>query len=850
MATLYLGARTTSPTGTSLIVQREIDNQRSQGQPAHIAPSNGWISKVGIQIRKAGGDPKGYLVVRERLADGSPGAVLGRTDRFNVGNGWGTIEASIRWTGPGFGSPDTAVKLASGTAFLLEFGARSGASEVATLAGDTTHWIRSVASGYPTDPFLPDGSESAGVLAMWAVFEEDAPPSAPTALSPAAGAAVNASAPTFAGMFVDPDTASPTKDGLRSYRLEVRHPVSLAELWGGASATFAASATERSASRFERVYAGDALTGGQTVEWRAAVADDHLAWGPFSDWQSLTVNAAGQINDAAGTPASKVDTDPALIAWAGAVWSQVQGHAADRVQVRVLAESGGVVRLGATVVKAVANGAAFTVSAGEAGIGTLQPGAYRWQVTGRDASTGQWSPWSPGVAFSINAPPTVPAGLQPAADAASTSRPLAEWASVDPDADDAEGVDVDWEIEITRPDGSKVTRFATAYDAVRGIASYPFTATDLPAFGTYRWKVRGRDLSAGALGLSAWSAVASFAYVAGPTVTVTAPTAGQVVDTATPTTAWTVAGGTQVSYRVTLYPADRARASHASDRIVSAVSSYRYPAGWLSNGEWDETVEVWDTNGVKGTSLRRQFTVLFTPPEPLAAVEVSPDLSGLDVLVTWAPSAYPTNEVRGYRVYRREEGEAFADAALAVETPSALTDRWTDRHAPPGVPLVYAVTQLRDLGGGQVLESDPVEATVVLDLGGVYAVLTSVADPGLRFVVRSVQKGSDPSSSVAPIGETVTPWGSRGKPVPAGGPGTGLRSWSWSGVGLLDGPTLTDARSALAEVEALVGGGVLSVRETGRRGWGEMTGLTATQKGYGYLVDIEIEERAKPEGVA
>src|SRR5690606_28094306 len=112
----------------------------------------------------------------------------------------------------------------------------------------------------------------------------------------------------------------------------------------------------------------------------------------------------------------------------------------------------------------------------------------------------------------VNSPPTTPSNLQPPSGAVSTTIPLLEWNIDDPDADDVMGVDADSQIEIVRPNGTVVSVVTLQYDPETGKGWYQPSGADFSAFGTYQWRVRGRDTSAGAFGIGAWSAYQTIIY--------------------------------------------------------------------------------------------------------------------------------------------------------------------------------------------------------------------------------------------------------------------------------------------------------------------------------------------------
>lgn len=849
-----IGIRLTGSTGAWQTVPR--DEQRALADAVWVAPSPGWVTRLGVYARRAGGDPRIHLAVWRDDGSGQPGQLLGRTGLIPVStiNAGASAEGPIIWTHPETSGPSTAIRVAAGQVLRPGFRLDGGGVDLAVPAGsiDTTYHRRVVASGFPTDPFLPVETTSAPSSGIWCLFVPDTAPASPVSQAPAANTATNSLTPILEAAFVDDDSPAPTSDRLRSYQLEVRDAVTLVALWTSDTALFAASAAERSAARFSRVYAGTPLVGGQVIHVRERVFDDHLAYSDWSAWRTITINALGQVDSSYSQPSGKIDTDPAQIYW-GSHWYHPQGRATDRVQVRILEGRAGL-KQSPEIVKAVASaalpGAFFNISPAEAQIGALAPGSYTFQVRGRDATSQQWSPWSVERAFSINAPPSVPANLQPPSGAASTTRPLLEWESVDPDADDLPGVDVVWDVEITPPSGIPATFTTTAYDPTRDVASLQLTTTHLPAFGVYKWRARGRDLSAGTPGASAWSPQQALTYAAGPVVTLTSPVSGAIVNTSTPTIAFTVSGGTMASFLVRLYRADESRILYESPRVVSSQGLWTVPAGILKKGgAYDRVVIARDTNNLDGASLRLPFSVDYAAPAVLSNVNATPfqnpgDPDPTSMLLTWAPGSYPPGEHAGYRIYRRAAGEPIANAVLIRRIPSVVQTRWVDHHAPADGPQTWGVTQLRRVGL-ETLESLPVEVTAELDFQGI--VLASVNDgAALRGVLYWEAHGSpaDLSASLELIDDPVITWGSNGLGIPVRRAGVAPESRSYGGLRLIDDDRgSADAHrnnlKALAQRQDLVS--VRSKREP--RLWGAITSLDIQREGRGYSVDVTISER-------
>ncbi|MBS0336812.1 MAG: hypothetical protein JSS40_08390 [Proteobacteria bacterium] len=763
-----LGTQVTTPTFPGTVVQAGTLNTRAWVDTQFIAPAAGWVTRLGAWMRRNGNSPKVTLALYAVLPDGTPGALLGKTAPFNPTSGGGD------YAGPlvdASGNP-TAAQLEAGQRFAIAFNVINGSIEYPNLSL-TTVWKRQTTSGVPTNPLAPTLFESDYAFPAYADFTSTAAPTM-AILTPVNGASVNTSAPTFSGTYADANNVAPIYDKLAQYGFEVRLLGQTTLLWGGAAATFAASSGEQAANQWSRVYGGSALAGGSTYEWRARVADQTGTWSPWTVWNRFSVNALGQVDVSVATsPAAKVDTDSSLIAWGGN-WFHPQGLSANLAQVQIL-QDGLVLKLGAqatpspaTVASSAVPGTAFTVPAASSGIGAIQPGTYQYQLRAR-ASDGQWSSWSAPDTFVINAPANVPSGIQPPSGAASTSRPLLEWFLSDPDPDDVPGADVQSEVELTRPNGSIINFTTLNYNTIEKTGFYQLGATEMPAgsYGTYKVRVRAQDLSAGALGYSAWSGQQTFDWVSGATVAISAPTEGQVVGTAAPTIAWTVTGGTQQRFQVTVYLEDHATPIRSSGQVSSAVSAYTIPAGWLLNDtDYDLDVTVWDASNAKWVSLRRHFRVHYSAPDLVTGAQVSyvkarRDFEPSVAFVTWDYTNYPPGEFGGYVLRRREQGEALDDAIVLQAISSAGQNQWRDHFIPGNTPCLYSISQLRRVGA-DVLESAPVdiEATLALNV----ATLSSAIDPeGVRAAMMWLD-GDIGGGFDRPEQAYIT-WGSQGKEI-------------------------------------------------------------------------------------
>lgn len=722
----------------------EISNhQRAYSPLIYQAPQAGFIVAIGAIVREISDtNPSIYGVVWALDQDGTPGDQLGRTALSAI-NGTQDWQRAVAWSDPDLKGALTAIRLVAGQRFAVGVKNQSGTIELGRASGSTLSWRRSVsAASPPTDPFGPTSTGMVQPPLMYVVFEPNRDPV--TALTaPADGSSVNTTTPVITGTFTDPDQPAPQGDRMAGYGIQVVRDFDGQEMWGGAGAVFAANATERSSNIFSRMYSGNPLaagTGPYTVQ--AFVVDDSGAQSPLSAPRSFSINAAGQVvTDDAVNPPEKVEGASNLIDW-DAKWTHPTALAMNAARVRVrIGSTRTVIKEGFLVTKAVVSsappGTAFTIQDTEAGIGTLEPGEYQYDVQGR-ATDGQFSPWSGGRSFVVNAPPTMPSNLQPPNGSSSTNRPELRWRITDPDEDFASNGQS--RVQFQRPNGTTYEEVTTEYDTVEqeGFLQTDTTSVLEAVKGKYMWRVRGEDISAGILGYGPWSGWQAFYYTSGPDVDIVSPaTNGAIVTTSTPTIAWTAPG--QVRYRVEMFAEGAEAAFRAKDGVGSGTT-FRIPAGWLvNNRDYDVAVSAWDSLNNKGTSLRRNFRVRYTGPVAPVNIQASAFANRLDpvfmgvregstAFISWLESTINPGEFGGYIVRRRYAGQDFGDSLRFPTITTIGQPMWWDHMAPPNVPLIYAVSQLRKVSASEVLESAVSEVTITLERQ--VPILCSTSNPG------------------------------------------------------------------------------------------------------------------------
>jgi hypothetical protein len=772
---MIIGNKITSTTWPGL--QISGGQQRAIALVSYVAPANGFIVGIGGFCREiSGSNPRVGWAIWALDPDGTPTERSAYTGRIQVNGSGMDAYGPVAWSDPDLGGAPTALRVVAGQRFAIGLKVDSGTLEVATLGGVTTLFSRNGISGTgpPTDPFGATSTPAGESLAIYVEFSENRSPSV-ALTAPADGVALNTSNPVFTGTFTDLDTAAPFIDRMGAYAIEVTRVSDGALMW---SEVFLASDAEKTAAAFSRPYTGsnDLPSGTGPYSWMAKVMDESGAESPWSAPRTFTINAGGQVStEAVAEPAAKIDGDPAALNWQGQ-WFHPTALQANQARVRLLI-NGTEFKVGATVAIGPINssslpGTLFTIAAASAGIGVLEPGTYEWQIQAK-ATDGQWSPWSDPRVVVINSPPTVPANLKPTNGEVLTQRPLAEWNVTDPDSDDVYGVDDDSELLLTRPNGTSVTIITNNYNTGTGKAFHQFTSGEVldAVRGVYRWKVRGRDSSAGARGIGQWSQEHAFEYVEGPQVTISSPAEAATVTTSVPTLTWVTTGG-QERFRVRAYLQDAEHAFKSSGEIAGSANSWQIPVGWFQNeNNYDVDVTAWSGGNIPGTSPRRSFRIEYAGPLPLGTPEATlyrnrfdPIIVGLvepsSILVSWPESALNPDEFAGYNVRRRIQTDAPETAILLATVSERGQNRWIDHLAPPNTPLVYMISQLRRVSAAEVLESEPAEVLVTLPRS--VPILCSATNPGeLRFPVMWLNE--DLGGDFLRDQSIVKTWGARGR---------------------------------------------------------------------------------------
>lgn len=205
-----------------------------------------------------------------------------------------------------------------------------------------------------------------------------------------------------------------------------------------------------------------------------------------------------------------------------------------------------------------------------------------------------------------------------------------------------------------------------------------------------RWRVRVWDQD-DVQGI--YSPYQMFTYSDPPTVTITAPTAAQVVGTGSPTITWTTdAATTQVSRQIVITDASTLQLVYDSGIVKTAVKTWTSPTTILSNNmAYVLTVTVTDALAMS-TSASQSFSTSYPAPDN---VTWSIDPTTYDslgyVTLDWSSTQPDLSFVR-WNVYRRFTGGSNFTLIYSTVDSTILT--YHDWQATSGYSYDYAVTQV------------------------------------------------------------------------------------------------------------------------------------------------------------
>jgi|GEM_PF-4285918 len=838
------------------VVTADSINQRAAVGP--VMPEHGWAYRMRIRGgRRTAVIPRVRLAIWDTLSGATPNVLLGRTGEFTTGTYMLDETDGTEYVE----DLEAVVQLWSSTKYAPGFVASDapfGYGLNATVGDgyDNTEYRKTVAAPTPQNPFAASSSAEVGFPTVSIEYEPNVAPYIPSGLSPVNGAALTTLVPTFAGDFLDDNTitAGGALEGekLKAKQVRVYRSSDNVLIWDSGAA--AASASEQTATRFTTVYGGPALAGGTTYYWNSRVQDQFNAWSGYSANYTFTVNA-GQVNVAAGTPTGKQLTrTPGPFT---GVWTHPSSLTTTNIQVQIRdAGTQAIVGTSAEVASAVLNNGTASLTWAQTTFSATMlqwGGTYTYAMRGKDSS-GVWSAYGTGRAFTVNAAPSVPVVLSPSQGETSTSRPLIEASSTDAD-DSATALTLTARIKDSA--GTVLySRVMTYVGVVNGLAvwQYQTTSTDLVLTGTYRVDVYAYDgtvysgpQTAAPGGLSA---EVTFVYSTGPVVVIGsgAPTDGGTIATNAPLYDWGTTD--QVRFRVYVWTYDalgRQVDVYDSGEKTTGVTAHRQPIGYLDNlTTYSWQVHVWSTLNQEGVSPIWTFSIDYALVPQITNFLASPyaaagDVTPTAIVLSWDESTYTNAQHAEYIVTRKAVEGQVLDLDDPTTSKSVRIKRITSKSQTTFVDYLPASGIAYDYGLKQVVDVDGIE------LSSKYAhaeqtvtfqetVICDVVNGGTRRVVLPARK--ERSIPRTRDFKPVTPWSSSKQTI--------LRTKRWSrsvtAVFQIHESVNGDVEATIRNIDLMDrDGGPLCYRDGRRRRmFGEITANTETDPEGGAVRAVEL----------
>lgn len=692
-------------------------------------PEKGWAHTLYVLAGKKIGEPN--LTGRLALASvesNNPNELMAWSDTLTISSNMssgsdGTLfSAPIANSDPDFGFISTAVMLWPGDRYAVGFSFTGGElyhGMIAAANGENNYsnnnlYRKNSASVQPSEPLYTTATNE-GVMTVAVGYDPNVPPATPTDRSPSG--TINTTTPTFNSDFNDDNENR--GDGLKQYEIQLRQVGTTSLKWND---TFNASSSEQSSKVTTQVYGGTALSVGSSYEWRIRHKDRFNDWSNWSSWLTFTIAAAGFMGQGSSPTGKQLTNTPGPFVLP---WTHAGGLSTNAVQIRLVSGST-VLQTSPIITKTVANGANASITWAETAFTALAYGSsVAYEARGRDTNN-IWSDWGPNRTITINAYPNQPTLTSPKNSVLVTARPKLIGKVTDPD--NAAPLSL---VEARIKNASGVVQFTRTMALRAGSTDtyeYQTTSTDLPSFAGYQWDMRASD---GTL-TGPYSAVGVFSYVSGPSVTITAPTAAQVLTTSVPTFAWTAA--TQVTARVDIF--DAATEAYVIGASINSASqkTWDVPAGYLKNGgSYTFQVTVTDGSALTGTA-EQSFSLVYTVPAAVAdfggsTVPMEGDDRPTVIQLTWTADVDANFEY--YTVKRRDAGTLAGDASEVIlrYLPDQAQVSFYDTNPVSGKSYIYSLTRTLS-SGSDLLESTAAEVELMVEFDSI--IISSVKD-GLSY---------------------------------------------------------------------------------------------------------------------
>jgi len=337
------------------------------------------------------------------------------------------------------------------------------------------------------------------------------------------------------------------------------------------------------------------------------------------------------------------------------------------------------------------------------GAGRLPQGTWYLRCKATD-EFGVVSALSTVVSFAITHPPTTANRLPGSGTSIAylaNNTAIGTWQFQDPDPQDFQ---LKYEAELWKASAPGTVK--TTGIVVSGSQTGTWTALDATWKDTeLRWRVRVYDQDNV---VGAYSIDQGFFLRDLPTVTLTSPTNGQVINTAQPTITWSFAasaGRTQVNYRVYVTDVNGQLVVADSGTVSGNATSYRLENPVvLVDKPYSVTLVVTDSSGLTRTVTNNFTSAYLLPATPIFTLDTSRFGGYGLVILDWSDSSRDAAWV-GWRVLRRPKGYMTWQelAFFSVDTRS-----FNDYSAPTRTNLEYSVVQVSFNQGANVESAYPI----------------------------------------------------------------------------------------------------------------------------------------------
>lgn len=734
------------PSGNDIGAGEMLPNHARASNVGTIA-SNAWLTSFGGRIGRNTGTNATAQFAVFGSAPGTVNDILGVSGTFTVSI---YMAGNDNATGSDYTSKaNIPVMVGPGAPYgdgkYVALGVRASGASIAH-GQDNSGWMMYEDTniiGF-ADTWTPDNNRPEGKMSLWAEITTNRPPATPSGLSPVNNGRVAISTPTLACDFRDPDELLPgftlgQGDKVKKYLFEVWNTAKTIRL---ATSNITTATTAQQTARRVSWTCPTSLAPGSYVA-RATVYDQFDTPSPVAEW-TFIVSAGGTATPslAAGVVVG-IGNDGFAVTnsttpGASVLWQSQGGVAMANLGVRILDLPGVTLEaIGGNptplrgpwfVAKSVANGGttAFTFAewaASGGGFAPLPEGTPCVIETQAIDANGELTPWAATAFVTINATPSVPTSLTPAAGTSFANFPVLSALITDA-TNDTSTLSSTFRVRLASDSGNGVSALGS-YNSAAGRHEIAASATLFPSgVNAYQWSVAATDAWGKASAFSAWTAIN---YVTPPAIVITSPaTDGAAVSTGTPTLTWTV-DRARLNYKITLTEVDASGLLTGGGQVittgtVTSTSTYfDVPAATLHNGQryrFDLTITTSD--GLV-TTVSRTFTISYPAPSALTAIAASTLAGPFEhasdpaewsrISVTWDAATTAQVADVDFAGYLLRRVNLETQESIVIAHPLTRDARlFIDRTAVSGVAYEYRATYLQRVNTFDLVESVPAVA--------------------------------------------------------------------------------------------------------------------------------------------